>query len=71
MLCKGFPSFLILKKELYGPLHEYQSQKPTALASLVLHKGLHEAKIPPHHRLSLHQLLHYHCLFFPDHHGIR
>ena len=45
------------KKELYGPIHKYQSQKPAGLASLVLHEGLLEAKIPPHHRLSLHQLL--------------
>ena len=48
---------LLKIKELYGPLHKYQSQKPTGLASLVLHEGLLEAKIPPHHRLSLHQLL--------------
>ena len=48
--------------ELYGPLHKYQSQKPTGLASLVLHEGLLEAKIPPHHRLSLHQLLPWYSL---------
>ena len=54
---KGFPSFLLLKKELYGPIHKYQSQKPAGLASLVLHEGLLEAKIPPRHRLSLHRLL--------------
>ena len=46
------------KKELYGPIHKYQSQKAAGLASLVLHEGLLEAKIP-HHRLSLHRLLFY------------
>ena len=35
--------------------HKYQSQKPSGLASLVLHEGLLEAKIPPHHCMSLHQ----------------
>ena len=44
-ICYG-TGFHPLKKEIYGPLYKYQSQKPTGLASLVFHEGLLEAKIP-------------------------
>ena len=55
---KGFPSFLLLKKKSSTVLFTNTShKKPAGLASLVLHEGLLEAKIPPHHRLSLHRLI--------------
>ena len=51
----SIPSF-IKKRPLRSSSQMPVAQKPTDIASLVLHEGLPEENIPPHHRLSLHQL---------------
>ena len=43
MLWKGFPSFILLKKEVYGPLHKYQSKKTNLSSILSPSRGVLEA----------------------------